>query len=263
MEITDLSDDYLSSYLMCLEEWSEEMQEAGDHKARWYEKMRDRGLRVKLALDDRRQAVGMIQYLPIEQSMAEGHDLYMVLCIWVHGYRQGVGKQQGRGIGSALLAAAEQDAQDMGAKGLAAWGVTLPFWMRASWFKDHGYETADRSKGRELVWKRFTDDAEAPTWLAIRTVPEPVDGQVTITAFSSGWCPAMNLVYERARMVAEELGEPVAFVPFDTSEPAAMRLHGQSDVVFLDTKPLQRGAPPSYDAIKKRVAKRVRRLQRR
>lgn len=263
MEIVDLSEEYLQTYLVCLEDWSEEMQEAGDHKARWYQKMQDRGLRVKLALDEQRRAVGMIQYVPIDQSFAEGNDLYMVLCIWVHGYREGVGKQQGHGIGSELLAAAEQDARDLGAKGLAAWGVTLPFWMRASWFRDHGYETADRSKGRELVWKRFTDDAEAPTWLTIRTVPEPVAGQVTITAFSSGWCPAMNLVYERARRAAEEIGEPVAFVSFDTSEPAAMRLHGQSDVVFLDTKPLQRGAPPSYDSIKRRVSKRVRRVQRR
>ena len=173
MEIVDLTDGYVSTYLACLEDWSDEMHEAGDHKAQWYDKMRDRGLRVKLALDEERRAVGMIQYLPIEQSIAEGQDLYMVLCIWVHGYRQGVGPHQGHGIGSALLAAAEQDACDLGAAGLAAWGVTLPFWMRASWFKKHGYETADRAEGRELVWKRFTADAEAPKWIAAGPVPEP------------------------------------------------------------------------------------------
>ncbi len=263
MEIVDLSEEYLSTYLMCLEDWSEEMREAGDHKARWYEDMRDRGLRVKLALDEQRRAVGMIQYVPIELSIAEGRDLFMVLCIWVHGYREGVGKHQGHGIGSALLAAAEQDALELGAKGLAAWGVTLPFWMRAAWFKGHGYEPADRSGGRDLVWKRFTDDAEPPRWIAAGPVPEPVPGQVTMTAFCSGWCPAMNLVYERAKRVADELGPPVSFVAVDTSEPSTMRRHGHSDVVFLDGKPLQRGAPPSYDTIKKRTSKRIRRLNRR
>ena len=263
MEIVDLTDGYVSTYLACLEDWSDEMQEAGDHKAQWYDKMRDRGLRVKLALDEERRAVGMIQYLPIEQSIAEGHDLYMVLCIWVHGYRQGVGKHQGHGIGSALLAAAEQDACDLGATGLAAWGVTLPFWMRASWFKKHGYETADRAEGRELVWKRFTADAEAPKWIAAGPVPEPITGQVTMTSFLSGWCPAMNLVHERAKRAAAELGPPVVFVSVDTSEPAAMRHHGHTDSVFVDGKPLQRGAPPSYDKIKKRASRRVGRLKHR
>lgn len=263
MEIVDLSEEYLQTYLVCLEDWSEEMQEAGDHKARWYQKMQDRGLRVKLALDEQRRAVGMIQYVPIDQSFAEGNDLYMVLCIWVHGHHRGVGDQQGHGIGSELLAAAEHAAMALGAKGLAAWGVTLPVWMHAGWFKKHGYETAERSEGRELVWKRFTLDAEPPRWIASGPAPEPVPGQVTLMAFCSGWCPATNLVYERARQAAEDLGPPVVFTPIDTSDPTAMRRHGHSDVVFLDGKPLQRGAPPSYDAIRKRTSKRVRRLKRR
>jgi GNAT superfamily N-acetyltransferase len=262
VQIVDLSDEYVPTYLMCLEPWSEDMQEAGDRKARWYAMMRERGLRVKLALDDEGAAVGMIQYLPIEESIAEGHDLYMVLCIWVHGYKEGVGKHQGHGIGTALLAAAEHDARQLGAKGLAAWGITLPFWMRAAWFKKHGYQRADRTAGRELVWKPFTPDARAPQWIAPGPVPEPIDGRVTMTAFSSGWCPAMNLVYERARRVAEELGPPVDFVPIDTSEPAAMRRHGHTDEVFLDGKRLQRGAPPPYDRIKQKAAKRARRLHR-
>lgn len=263
MEIVDLSEEYVPGYLTCLEDWSDEMAESGDHKARWYETMRSRGLRVKLALDEERRAVGMIQYLPIEQSIAQGRDLYMVLCIWVHGYRAGVGNHQGHGIGTALLAAAEEDVQRLGAKGLAAWGLTIPMWMRASWFKKHGYETAERLEGRELVWKRFTPDAEAPAWITPGPIPVPVEGQVTMTAYLSGWCPAMNITYERAKRAAEELGEQVVFVSIDTREPAEMRRHGHSDDVFLDGKTLQRGAPPSYAKIEKRAKKRLRRLQRR
>jgi hypothetical protein len=52
VEIVDLTDEYEDSYLVCLEDWSDEMAEAGDHKARWHRTMRDRGLRVKLALGD-------------------------------------------------------------------------------------------------------------------------------------------------------------------------------------------------------------------
>ena len=52
MKIIDLANKYEQLYFVCLEDWSEEMREAGDHKAVWYSKMKDKGLRVKLGLDD-------------------------------------------------------------------------------------------------------------------------------------------------------------------------------------------------------------------
>ena len=36
----------------------------------------------------------MIQYMPIEHSIFEGENLFAVLCIWVHGYKEGVGDYQ-------------------------------------------------------------------------------------------------------------------------------------------------------------------------
>jgi hypothetical protein len=33
MEIVDLKDEHKPLYFVCLEDWSEEIQEAGDHKA--------------------------------------------------------------------------------------------------------------------------------------------------------------------------------------------------------------------------------------
>ena len=262
MEIVDLSPEYEDSYLVCLEDWSGEMEEAGDHKARWYRTMRDRGLRVKLAINEDDRPIGMIQYLPIEHSMALGSGLFMVMCVWVHGYQQGVGKQQGRGVGTALLAAAEHDAANLGAKGMAAWGVALPFWMKAAWFKKHGYEQADRQGRQVLVWKRFAPDAIAPRWIEQGPKPAKVDGKVAVTAFVNGWCPACNLVYEWAKRAAAALGDGVVFESIDTTEQSAMMACGQSDCVYLDGKTLQMGPPPSYERIYRRMAKRVARLHR-
>ena len=50
LDIVDLAPQYRDTYLVCLEDWSSEMEEAGDHKTHWLAKMGDRGLRVKLAL---------------------------------------------------------------------------------------------------------------------------------------------------------------------------------------------------------------------
>lgn len=57
------------------------MKEADQRKSVWYQRMKDKGLRVKLALDDQGTVGGMIQYLPIEHSSVEGTDLYFINCI--------------------------------------------------------------------------------------------------------------------------------------------------------------------------------------
>ena len=98
MEIVDLEEKYNTLYFMCLEDWSDEMNEAGSHKSSWFQKMKDKGLGVKLALNDEGNVVGMIQYVPIEYSFAQGSELYYINCIWVHGYEEGVGNYQKQGI---------------------------------------------------------------------------------------------------------------------------------------------------------------------
>lgn len=64
MKVIDLDDDHRQLYFMCLEDWSEEIKEAGTRKELWYRGMVDKGLRVKLALDEGGQVGGMIQYCP-------------------------------------------------------------------------------------------------------------------------------------------------------------------------------------------------------
>ena len=259
--IIDLPPRHEASFFVCLEPWSDEMLEAGDHKERWYEQAKRRGLRVKLAVNADDEPIGMIQYVPIDQSPAEGTDLYMILCIWVHGYRQGVGKAQGRGVGTALLEAAEDDARALGAAGIAAWGLTLPVWMKSSWFRKHGYLSAQKAAGRELVWKPFTSDAEPPRWVT----PHPVDpgshDHVDVVAFHSGWCPAASLVYERAKRAATEFGDDVRFTSVDTTDRETFIQFGHSEEVFVDGRPLQRGKPPSYRAVKRRIGRKRRKLR--
>ncbi len=154
-----------------------------------------------------------------------------------------------------------QDAKARGAKGIAAWGIWLPFWMKASWFRKHGYRKADRQGMASLLWKPFVDDARPPRWFqATGKKPELVPGKVTVTAFVHGWCLAMNLTYERAKRAAETFGETVVFREIDTSNRATLAQWGISDAVYIDHKRLGGGPPPTYDKIRGAIAKRVRRL---
>ena len=58
MEIIDLAEDHHALYFACLEDWSDEMKDAGPHKKQWYDRMKGKGLGVKLAVDDRGQVAG-------------------------------------------------------------------------------------------------------------------------------------------------------------------------------------------------------------
>ena len=260
MEIRDLTPEYYKPYYVCLEEWSDEIKEAGDHKEKWFEKNKNVGLRVKIAVEDDK-VCGMIQYEPSENSFIEGEGFCFIKCIWVHGYKEGIGNYQKKGIGKMLLRAAEEDVRAMHKKGLIAWGISLPFWMKASWFKKQGYKKIDKDSVALLLWKPFTDDAVPPKWIKEKKRPQKVEGKVTVTSFVNGWCPAQNIVYERAKRAAEQYGDAVQFQEIRTSDRAVFLEWGISDALFIDGKQVRTGPPPSMEKIKKKIGKRVKKLK--
>ncbi|MFC2121510.1 GNAT family N-acetyltransferase [Bacteroidota bacterium] len=262
MKIIDLNEENKALYFVCLEDWSDEMKEAGNHKECWYNKMNDNGLRVKLALDENNVVGGMIQYIPIEYSFAEGNDLYFINCIWVHGYKKGRGDFRKKGMGKALLDAAEKDVKEIGAKGMVAWGMALPIWMKAAWYKKQGYKKVDKQSMLVLLWKTFEDNAIPPKWIkpVQKKKPEIRSGKINLTALKNGWCPGQNIVYERAKRIAEELGDKVVFEEIDTFGKDKIREWGLYDALFLQKKRIGSGPPLSYKKIKRKVEKKLKRL---
>jgi GNAT superfamily N-acetyltransferase len=261
VRIVDVDETTKPIFCQCLEEWSDDVREAGDRRRRWVDRFTQRGLRAKLALDEAGIPGGMIQYLPIEESSVDGKGLYFITCIWVHGHKQGRGNFQGRGMGRALLAAAEEGARALGAQGMAAWGLWLPFWMRASFFRRHGYRSVDRDGIASLLFKPFVADAQRPRWLRRTAKPlELVPGRVNVTCFVNGWCTAGNVTAERACRVAGEFGEKVAFHEVDTSEHTTVAEWGLADALFVDGKRVMTGPPISPERLRKIVRKRVAQL---
>jgi len=262
MQIVDLTDEHKPSYLLCLEDWSDEIKEAGNIKEKWVEKMKSKGLRVKLATDDEGVVGGMIQYFPIEHSWVDGKDLYFIGCIWVHGYKQGRGNFRGQGMGKALLKAAEEDVRSLGSKGIVAWGIALPFWMKASWFKKQGYKPVDR-KGfltEVLLWKPFSEEAVPPKWIQPKKRPGKTIGKVKVTCLNNGWCPAQNLACERTKRAAAEFGENVTVEIIDTFDKNTFNEWGISDGIYVDGKKVMTGPPPSIEKLRKKIKKQVDKL---
>ncbi len=263
VQVVDLTPGHEPLYFVCLEDGPDAvLASAGDHKRRWFTIMRERGLRVKLALDAEGRVGGMIQYLPIEHAPALGHGLEFVLCVGVRGRPRDGTSFQGRGMGTALLEAAEADARTRGVQGMAAWGLALPIWMRASWFRRHGYQRADRQGLAALVWKPFADGAEPPRWPpSTGKRPELIPGKVLVTGCVSGWCPGLNLGFERARRAAAPFGDRVECRMIDTLDREAMLAWGESDALFIDDQPVRNGPPPSEARLAVLIHRHVRHLR--
>lgn len=259
MEIIDLTEKYYKQYFCCLEEWSDEMKDAGDHKEKWFSKMKDKGLCVKIAVEDEK-ACGMIQYVPAENSFIVGEELYFINCIWVHGYKKGIGNYQKKGIGKALLHAAEEDIKTKNQKGIAAWGISLPFWMKASWYKKHGYKKVDKNGMAVLLWKPLSQDAIPPRWIKEKKKPGKTQGKVTVTSFINGWCPAQNIVHERAKKASQDFGDLVEFQEIQTFGKSVFCEWGISDALFIDGKKVRTGPPPSLEKLQKKIGKRVKKV---
>ena len=259
MKIIDISEEHEKTFFCCLEDWSEEMKEAGDHKQRWYERMKDKGIRVKLAREDDGVISGMIQYLPIEHSVFEGEGLYAVLCVWVHGYKEGIGDYQKKGIGTALLEAAEEDCRSLGTNGLVVWGLAIPAFMKASWFKKKGYRVIDRQKIMRLLWKPFNEMAVPPRMIRTKKRPAKGSEKVNIAMFRNGWCPAMNLVYERVLRASKEFEGKVNIEQYDTVDREVIDEWGITDGLYIDGRNIRMGPPPSFETIRKKIEKRARR----
>jgi hypothetical protein len=160
-------------------------------------------------------------------------------------------------MGRALIQAAEDDVRSRGAKGLVVWGLSLPFFMRASWFKKQGFSPVDKVGMQVLLWKPFTADAQPPRWIKPKKRPESSSAKVEVRAFVDGWCTSMNMITERARRASAEFGDRVDFQTIDTWRSEVFAEWGIRDGLFINGKEVRTGPPPSYDKIKSKIAKQA------
>ena len=260
VKIVDLNENFLDRYLVCLDCQDSQLAEGVERKRLWYELVKDKGLLVKLALDQENRAVGMVQGLPSEMSFVNGENMLVIHCIWIPPKKRNAGgKIRGKGIGVALLKALEEEALKKGYRGVVAWGMALPFWMKASWFKKQGYRVVEKKNIVKLMYKQLIPGNESePKWLAGQKPDKPnKEGSVSLLVINNGWCSAMNMVAERALRVAAEFSEQVKVTEIDTSSPEVLKKWGDPDALYLDGKNLLKGPPPSEAKIRKQVVKAI------
>jgi hypothetical protein len=83
---------------------------------------------------------------------------------------------------------------------------------------------------------------------------------VNVTCFVNGWCTAGLVTAERARRVAGEFGERVAFREIDTAEHKTVAELRLAEALYVDGKQVMTGPPISPERFRRIVGKRVARL---
>jgi hypothetical protein len=119
----------------------------------------------------------------------------------------------------------------------------------------------DKNGIMRLLWKPFSEDAVAPVFIKRKKLPGKGKGKVDITIFRNGWCPAMNMVFERALRASKEFEGKVEVNVYETTNREIIKEWGIVDGLFIDGKEVRTGPPPSYDKIRKKIAQRVKKLK--
>ena len=113
----------------------------------------------------------------------------------------------------------------------------------------------------DIMWKPFVKEAMTPKWIKEKKRPQGKEGVVEVAAFINGWCPAMNMTFERAKRASAEFGDKVEFQAIPTAERDVFLEWGIPDALFIDGKDIRTGPPPSFDKIRKKISKKVKRIK--
>jgi GNAT superfamily N-acetyltransferase len=196
----------------------------------WLRELRGQGLCVKIALLDGQHA-GFLYLFPIEIAPVGpvGQDLSVIQCLTV---QEGL---KGRGVGGALVAAAEREARARGKVGLVVTAFYHDFWfMPASFFEACGFTVARRKGDAAILWLAFDESAQPPHLLERRYRFTPVPNKVVIDLFWSRSCLTTDTEAERVREVAAEFGDTVLLREHRTDDPAVRDRCGIYRAIMID-----------------------------
>ena len=230
---------------------SDELNAAGCRRQRYLTRMIDKGLRVKVAVEDDRH-LGFIYTMPIESSPwgPIGVDLLCFPCLWV------LTEERRKGAGKALLKAAEEEAVNQGKKGIVTTAYYHDFWfMAASYFEQRGYQPAARRNTEAIMWKVFDSSAAPPAFFNRNFKATPVEGKVVIDLFYTTFCLTSDVEAERVRQVAAEFGDRVILNEISAEDAEQLIIHQIPRAIFINGKEIYWGYEAPKDGIREAIQK--------
>ena len=244
---------------------SEEADVCGRRRVAWLRSMHDKGVRAKVALHNG-QRVGFLYVMPIEVSPwgPLGRDLMVIPCLYV----QEKGKD--KGIGRALLEAAEEEARSQGKKGLVTIAYYHDFWfMPATFFERVGFsrvrsrtvpaEGPNAFLGKEaILWKVSDPLAQPPEFLVAEYAFEPAPGKVVVDLFWNTFCQTSNIEAQRVREVAAEFVDLVVLREYPSDEQAILLRYQIPRAILVNGREIGWGYEAPKEGIREAISAALR-----
>jgi hypothetical protein len=111
-----------------------------------------------------------------------------------------------------------------------------------------------------LMWKQFNGNGMPPKFMEPKRKPGKGTGKVNLDLFINGWCPAQNMSCERARRASMEFQGRIELREFNTRDREVVKEWGIFEGLFLDGKEIRIGPPPSYEKLRKKIARKVKKI---
>ncbi len=215
----------------------------------WLKSMKKNGLRVKVALLEGKHA-GFLYIMPIEINPwpIEGKDLMVFPCLVSQS------KFSKKGIGTELIKAAEEETKRQNRKGIATMGYFWDFWfMPAEYFLKMGYKTAEKRNKEAILWKQFSQIAEAPHFRKENYNFKPIKGKIVIDLFWNRFCLTSDVEAQRVREVVSEYGNDVILNEFSAVNQKNLRQYGIERRIYINGEIIEVGPEIEKSKLKESI----------
>jgi GNAT superfamily N-acetyltransferase len=267
LEIRDMrpSDEYFVGTCTHINE-SDEIDLCAEKRLAWLRDKHADGLRVKVAVF-KGDPVGFLYAMPIEICPLGplGHDFLAVPCLVAQT------KAKGKGVGRALMNAAEEEARLQGKRGMVTTAYYHDFWfMPAAFFERVGFTPIARREvvnpGRKeylgeeaLLWKTVDSSAEPPRFLTPNFEFEPVPGKVVIDLLWNTFCQTSNIEAQRVREVADEMGDKVVLNEYCGDDREVLSRYQVPRGIFINGREIGWGHEAPKGEVKKAILEELQR----
>jgi hypothetical protein len=131
-------------------------------KVEWFKIKINKGLKIKIATNNRGEQVGFIEYIPSELAWrpVKADNYYFIQCIAIFPK-----EVKDKGIGTSLIQQCEQDAKDNKKSGICAMSSEGPWMANKSLYEKNNFIVADRLDRFELMVKPFDDKNAKPVFI--------------------------------------------------------------------------------------------------
>lgn len=133
-----------------------------DAKVDWFKTKINKGLKIKIAIDNSGKQIGFIEYIPSELAWRpiKADNFYFIHCIALF-----VNDAKEKGIGRCLIQECESDAKENGKSGICAMSSDGPWIANKTLFEKNNFNVVEKLDRFELLVKSFDMKVKNPEFI--------------------------------------------------------------------------------------------------